>query len=281
MDVLARMAERIERAALEDLHEAASPEVRSGLGLRRETIGGVLVSIAPGDPTILLNRAIGLGIDEPATPDLLRAIAGAYSDAGVGRFYLHVHPEARPETVWEWLPEAGFERGRGWMKFRRAQLAAPAPRADFDIGAAVPRDAGIFGRIVREGFGLSEASEPLFAALVGRPRWKLYLAFADGAPAGAAALFLHDRAAWFDWAATLRDFRGRGVQNALLCRRIADALAEGCRALFTETGEAVPGDPQHSYRNIIRAGFEPMHLRENFVPRPPAVTPSGSPGSPS
>jgi hypothetical protein len=35
--------------------------------------------------------------------------------------------------------------------------------------------------------------------------------------------------------------------------------------MFTETGEAVDGDPQHSYRNILRAGFEQLDVRENFV----------------
>jgi hypothetical protein len=32
------------------------------------------------------------------------------------------------------------------------------------------------------------------------------------------------------------------------------------------TGEAVPGDPQHSYGNIVKAGFAEAYLRENWVP---------------
>jgi hypothetical protein len=32
------------------------------------------------------------------------------------------------------------------------------------------------------------------------------------------------------------------------------------------TGEAVPGDDQHSYHNIERAGFEEAYLRENWIP---------------
>ena len=48
--------------------------------------------------------------------------------------------------------------------------------------------------------------------------------------------------------------------------RLAAATEAGCEAMFTETGEAVPGDPQHSYRNIERYGFRPGLLRENWVP---------------
>jgi hypothetical protein len=32
------------------------------------------------------------------------------------------------------------------------------------------------------------------------------------------------------------------------------------------TGEAVPGDKQHSYRNIQKAGFKEAYLRENWIP---------------
>ena len=37
-------------------------------------------------------------------------------------------------------------------------------------------------------------------------------------------------------------------------------------ASFTATGEEVPGDPQHSYANILRMGFEEGYIRENFAP---------------
>ncbi len=46
----------------------------------------------------------------------------------------------------------------------------------------------------------------------------------------------------------------------------ADALDLGCAALGTETGEEVPGDPQHSYNNIRRAGFVETHVRANYAP---------------
>ena len=47
---------------------------------------------------------------------------------------------------------------------------------------------------------------------------------------------------------------------------IRAALDAGCTSLVTMTGESVPGDEQHSYRNIERAGFEEAYLRENWIP---------------
>ena len=45
------------------------------------------------------------------------------------------------------------------------------------------------------------------------------------------------------------------------------AIELGCKRMFTETGEAVEGDPQHSYKNILKAGFTESVLRENYAPK--------------
>ena len=72
--------------------------------------------------------------------------------------------------------------------------------------------------------------------------------------------------AGLDFGATAPAFRQQGSQSALMAARIAHAASLGCHTLMTCTGEDVPGDPQHSYSNILRAGFEPTYLRENFAP---------------
>jgi hypothetical protein len=55
----------------------------------------------------------------------------------------------------------------------------------------------------------------------------------------------------------------------MLARRLTEAAARGARVAVTETGERVPDKPSHSYRNILRAGFEEMYLRQNYL-SPPA-----------
>lgn len=76
---------------------------------------------------------------------------------------------------------------------------------------------------------------------------------------------MQDGVAYFEWGATLPAHRRCGGQGAIVVRRIEDAVALGCRLLTTATGEAVEGDPQHSYHNILRAGFRPAYLRENYT----------------
>jgi hypothetical protein len=51
----------------------------------------------------------------------------------------------------------------------------------------------------------------------------------------------------------------------LLSEKIERAALES-KYIFTETGEAVEGDPQHSYKNILKAGFKESILRQNYSP---------------
>jgi GNAT superfamily N-acetyltransferase len=77
-----------------------------------------------------------------------------------------------------------------------------------------------------------------------------YLAYLDGAVVGVASMFVHGEVALFNGAATLPAFRRRGVQNALVATRLADASALGCRfaAITTAPGSRSEG-------NAFRHGF--------------------------
>jgi hypothetical protein len=52
----------------------------------------------------------------------------------------------------------------------------------------------------------------------------------------------------------------------LLARRISDAARLGTTDVFTETGEAVEGEPQPSYNNILKVGFKRIYSRGNLLP---------------
>ncbi len=244
---------RVERAALHSLHAAATPDIAARLGLRWIEIGGGAASVAAALPpsAIVVNRALGLD------PEGARQAVKAYGEAGVARFFLN---GADPD-----LP--GIGQVRGWQKFSRT-LDGPMPvsRADLAVSELGPDDGAEFAAIVCAAFDLGEAAEPWLARLPGRPGWRIFGAVIDGRFAGVGALFHADGAGWTDWGATRPAFRGRGVQQSLLDRRVRAARAMGLSSLHTCTGEAVPGDPQHSYANILRAGFAETALRPNWAP---------------
>ena len=267
MDELFLTAERIERAALAELHTAASETTREQLGLRLETVGSALVSIASAEPTnIVLNRTIGLGVEAPATQDAVKTIVRLYAQAGVTDYFIHLHPHSQPDELRDWLTQAGLSRTRGWMKFQRDNAPPPHLQSDLEVRRIGLTQAEAFGRIAAQGFDISEASVPLLAALAHRPDWYLFMSFDGDTPAGTGALFIQDNVAWTDWGATDPAFRRRGGQGVVLCRRIQEAIDRGCELLLTTTGEEVEGDPQHSYKNILKCGFKESYLRENYSP---------------
>ena len=92
------------------------------------------------------------------------------------------------------------------------------------------------------------------------------MAYDGDTAAGTGAVFIDGETAWMDFGATSPQFRRRGSQSSLLCHRVQFALERGCTRMFTCTGEAVPGDPQHSYSNIQKAGFVEDYVRANYAP---------------
>lgn len=265
---MSQEAEHIERRALAELHEAAPPTLRQALGLETVEIDDVLVSIAAKAPAsaIVANRTIGLGLDAPADAAVVDEIVKRYGAAGVARYFVHWHPESTPAAARQWLLDRGLEKARGWMKFQRGREAPPQANSTLQVRLAAPSDATAFGRIVTDAFDCGDAAADWLACLISAPNWHAYMSFDGDRPAGAGSMYVADGIAWLDWGATAPDFRQRGGQSALLARRIADALDLGCHTLLTATGEEVPGDPQHSYKNILRMGFREAYVRENYAP---------------
>ena len=247
----------MEQQALRSLHEAATPDLRRDLGLDWCEGHSVTASVAAGLPqsAIVVNRAF-------LTRDAdLSTAAEPFRAADVARFFLHMpHGTSSPA-------EHGFKEARAWQKFVRFQGAALPDAPALDIERVTPgSSAEAAARIVCAAFDLGTAAEPWLARLCHDPRWRIFLARIDGVPAGTGALFVSNDAGWCDWGATAPAFRGRGVQLALLRHRLLAADALGLARVHTCTGAPAPGDPQHSYRNILRSGFAETILRRNFAP---------------
>jgi hypothetical protein len=91
---------------------------------------------------------------------------------------------------------------------------------------------------------------------LGEPGWSLYLARLDGLPAATGILYVRDRVGYCADAATVPAFRGRGLQGALLRRRIADAGAAGVD--FVSSGATFLST---SHRNMERVGMRVQFVR--------------------
>lgn len=112
---------------------------------------------------------------------------------------------------------------------------------------------------------MPEVARPLLERVSRSGGWRCFVAFDRDAPAATGALFVTGSVAWLGAAGTLPEFRRRGAQGALLAARIEAGIAAGCETVVTETGEPIDGKPGNSYRNLVRAGFEPLYVRQNYL----------------
>ena len=258
--------ERIEAQALEAWFRAAAAIDEGKFRWSRCLQGDATCYGSSSEPSILINRVLGVGSEYPPTLEQLVDIRETYANGGVGRFFLHVVPERMEDNYETLLQDAGYEKYRGWMKFVRGQGDVDIVSTDLAIRRIGSDYAESFASIVGDAFDFQPSFQPAIAALANDDDWHLYMGFDGETPACTGGLYMKDGIGYLDFGATHPDFRRRGGQTAVLNMRIRTALDAGCTSIVTMTGEAVPGDEQHSYRNIQRAGFEEAYLRENWIP---------------
>jgi GNAT superfamily N-acetyltransferase len=107
--------------------------------------------------------------------------------------------------------------------------------------------------------------EDVMADFVAASGLQPYLVRIDGRPVGSGSLCVAGDLALLAGAGTIPDARGRGVQKALLRRRLADARAAGADLATVVTA---PGT--RSQENVMRRGFILLYTRIILVKRPPS-----------
>jgi GNAT superfamily N-acetyltransferase len=139
-----------------------------------------------------------------------------------------------------------------------------------DIRAANPDELDLWVMTVAQGFA---ENYPVTHELLSVMKMfamventQCFLARIDGRVVGGATLAIRGRIAGLFGASTLPEFRNRGVQTALLRKRLRTAAEQNCELAMSL---AQPGS--HSQRNITRLGFQTLYTRVKFerpIPAP-------------
>jgi hypothetical protein len=259
-------AELGELEAFRDLYAAAPDDV----GAQAQDVGGALcIRLEAAPSSAMFNRALGLGLSEPATQEGLDAIGTFLSGLG---WCVALAPQAEPPELPAWLERRGFSTGYGWTKFARDLGQLPRPRTELRVERVEEGRADAFAEAFVRGYGTPEFFGEWLASIPGRDGWHCFVALDGEVVAGTGALYVSAPVGWLGIAATVPEHRRKGAQGAILAARIEAAAAAGCEVVVTETGAPVDGQPGGSYRNIVRAGFEPQYVRANYLSTPEADT---------
>jgi ribosomal protein S18 acetylase RimI-like enzyme len=258
MSASLQLSEAAERAAWTELLTGAPAATRQALGIEVVPDGDALYLAVAGAASVIVNRGFGIASDAAS---LARA-AAFYRSRGIDRFFLHLRGAPAAAA----LARAGLARyPRAWLKL----LRGPQPigrRGSVAVDDAGPDELARAAPIYCAAFDLPAGFAPAIEALHGRPGWHALVARENDAPVSIGLLHVRGDVGYLAGGATDPAFRGRGAQGALVAERVRRALERGCLWLTAETGEDVPGDPQHSLHNMRRTGFEVVGSRDNYAP---------------
>lgn len=258
--------EMSEALAYRDSATAAAEVEANPAGASWATIGGAVAFALTAIDFGFFNRVVGLGTAQPATDDDVESASRFFVQLGLGQSVIHVAPGARPDDLVGWLNARGYVAGARWVKLWHALRQIEPPSPTFRIERIGASQADAWGDVVMAAFGMPAPVRPIATATIGRASWIHYLGFEGDTPVCTSAMHLVGHAAWLGYGGTLDAFRGRGWQTAMFLQRLADARDSGCRLAITETGEETEQNPvNHSYRNMVRTGFELAYARQNWV----------------
>jgi hypothetical protein len=269
---LAQRADEIEALAFADLFAALPAALQPRLGLQVRRVAGATALLARGLPSSMFNRVIGLGAERPAAEADIDALMAAYQEHGGQPWWLHCSPHAQPQDLPQRLLARGFiaPARRSWAKVMRDNAPAPIIASDLQIEPATGATLADTAAAITQAFGMPPFMPAWIAALHGRPGWTVYTVKDAAMAVGGGCLFMAGDTAWLGMGGLLDSHRRRGGQGALMARRIADAIAAGCRHIATEAGEPIGDEPNPSLANMVRCGFVTVGSRLNFeAPRSP------------
>ena len=271
------LARRIETAEASLSQEVGLVALRTGLavdGFVEHIGGGVAVFAGAGSP---VNKVIGVGFSAPPDTDQIATIERLFA-ALAAQVQAEVSTLADPR--WHAVLGqrgyhiAGFEHVLG---LNLANLPDDVSPGSVTVSACVPDDARVWLDVVATGFQHPDdvpaqaagqdyprdVIERTFESLSSADGFRRYLAFVDGNVAGGGSLRLCEGVAQLCGAATLPEYRRRGVQSALLDARLRDARRLGCDLAVVTTA---PGSK--SQQNAQRHGFALLYSRALHILSP-------------
>ena len=239
-------------------------KTRPEIGAAEEEIcGGHMIFAGLGSP---IGRATGAGLDRAFTPGDLDRVEEFYR-AHKAPAQVDLCPMHEP-AVFELFKERGYAIAElNNVLFRKldAQEKFPPPPVGCEIRPSRREEAETAGAIVESAFfpdGAPEAYRGLIAPFYRMERALAFVAIVDGrlVACGTGLVIPEHRVFALCGAGTLTEYRGRGLQTALLRARMAAAVQAGC-----EYAVVVTNGGTTSQRNAERLGFSVAYSKVTVI----------------
>ncbi|MEO8702251.1 MAG: hypothetical protein ABI867_19560 [Kofleriaceae bacterium] len=208
-----------------------------------------------------MTQTFGLGMFEPATPDLLAVIEAFFNERGAVPMH-EVSPFAGVETF-ALLAERGYRPMELSTVLVQPIEARPAATSDLHVRRIERADHPAWIETAVRGWGedpvIARVIRELTEVAVENLAMTHFIVERAGVPIATGSLGLHEGIALLAGASTIPDGRGLGAQGLLLASRLAEAHARGC-----DTALMVSAPGSTSQRNAERRGFRVAYTRTKW-----------------
>lgn len=253
--------EEIPQVEYARVFQKTRPEIGAAVA---EICGGHMVFAGLGSP---IGRATGVGLDCPFSAADLDCIEQFYRSHGAPS-QVDLCPMHGPE-IFEMFKERGYSIAELnnvlYRKLDATMKFSTSAPSGCEIRRACREEAEAAGAIVESAFfpdGAPEEFRGLIAPLYEMEGGLAYVATLDKrlVACGTGVVIPEHRMFALCGAGTLAEFRGRGLQTALLKARIQAAIEAGCEyaAVVTQGGTT-------SQRNVERLGFRVAYSKVTVI----------------
>lgn len=250
---VASRLDRAERASSLAFWQAADA---AGHDIRILDDGDIAASAAPALPGPAFNSAVGFA----ELPNLVPRAVDHFATNGVAGWILADEPPwsgATADTILaRWVLEA--------------DAPGDAPVLEDVVIRELPRDeVGPWAEVIVAASDMpaeiGRAWTDLEALLARASHHHRFVAEIDGMPVATGSVHTHRGVGWLRAGSVLPEFRGRGLQRALISARSDHARRVGCDLIGASTIEGGA-----SARNVARLGFTRIATRRSYPTVPPA-----------
>jgi hypothetical protein len=273
------LMERAERAEAELFYHfisMAPAEVKARLGISTARLDGAVITSVRNDVTGYWTDALGLGLDQPVTSDLVDQVLDFFIAEHNPAALLHVAPGLVPAGWTAIVDRHGLLCSQArYQHACRIEDVRPAGSTNFRIGP--PSDLRRWTRFTMHGLGMPDPDlAEMLVPGYGSDSVQLFAAWDDSQMVAGASLFIWEDVAVLNSGTTLPSHRNRGAQSALIAARVAAATDAGCRWVVAQTAKPVAGEFNPSTKNMIRAGLPVLYARPIWTWTRDLSTPKGS-----
>lgn len=232
-------------------------------GVEIERIGNAVCLYSKTMPWTSFNTVKGIRTaDIPYIEEILR-----FYKSKERKFQIEIVPSLVDSELLKVLAEKGlYHFGFHTSMYKQIELGAEEVDPGIDIVSIEQGEFEKYAAVHCIGTGLPLQGIPSVArnneVLYDRPGWKFYMVYTNGDPVATGVMYIEGDIASLTFAATVPDHRRKGLQQALLRKRLAEAVMKNCRLAISQCAFL-----SQSHRNMDRVGMKLGYVRTTWTER--------------